>query len=123
MSLSCGCLNVSLMQTVLRCNVLLLGDKAVGKTSLLHLVETGEFLKSYSMTSEPAPHVIPVEVDGAPNVRVELHILDVCGHSVFYPLDTGLPMVRWPASRSTVRVGAAGSDLMGEESVLAVGNG
>lgn len=83
----------------------------MGKTSLVAMIERGEFLKSYAMTNVPEPHIIPVPVEGNPDMRVELNVIDVCGKTVFYPFDTGESWVRIISSSTCQTADDAGLNV------------
>jgi len=72
---------------VLKAKVCVVGEAAVGKTSLVHRFAYDRLQASYvpTLAAQITKHELPVELDGTP-IRVVLTIWDVMGEPTFLPL-------------------------------------
>ncbi len=72
--------------SVLRAKVVLLGDPAVGKTSLVSMLQSAgaNFPKSYLMTLGVDLTVKDLSIVKAPDRKVELFLFDLGGQSIFH---------------------------------------
>lgn len=75
---------------VLKAKICVVGEAAVGKTSLVRRFAYGQFDERYTPTlaAQITKHETPVDVDGV-SVRVVLTIWDVMGEATFLPLLEG----------------------------------